>query len=912
MGGGGNILSYLLVGVFVLATSGLWAAGFWKGIGDESGTAENWSNGHSFMDNDNFYFRDSKMIGTDARRIMRLTANVDNTNGQKVFFQCGTEDEPFVVDDDGEKRDIKLKSNIYVGHSTNADNTQADGAGYYGSAVLNGGTWTCVQLYVGAGSEYTGYLRLNGASLTASGESANDFANGKIVVDNGTLSFTGGDLCVGKDSGSAELVINGGIVSVAKWMKTYGNGKGSISLNGGMLQTAHIHESSGSTTVNFNGGILKATKAYASHGGLIHGNVDVNVKAGGGCIDNGGYDIEISAPLGGSGGLTFTGTGTTTLGGDVSYVGKTSVTPGTILNITNSIAKSTILGTHGLVVAGIPSVGDTILTYTEDLTGTDLSKVTCAIAPGTEFEIGGEGNKAIVVKSVGQLLDNCWTGAANDGDLSNAANWSAGNVPTTGNANIFSAAPVTLTKGATFAPTSITFLEGSAAVTIDGDFTTLTAITNSSSVKQTFSGKVDFGSRDINVVQSGAYDDSSKSVTGGFVVFAGLVTGNNIANHTVFTGNYELTTDEKINFKTSGSTRGIVNANSTLRVKKTDQIQELYIMSGAKFYVKNASHGWNYWDDTTNGNQNHRLWYRSAGMFIADSYELTGNGRMWLGGFLKKTGDDVANANAVLKIGTLKIRSNGAIILHGYGDKGDALTTYIGEGGVNIASGKTGYYWVENDNHASTLRPWNSNFTFGKGAGTDRTNYDLRIGGNSCFTFHTDDESGVAKEITLDARIKTDSESSSLAVKGGGVLKVTSASPLMTGSTVVKDTATLMFGPDAGFGESGTAGAITLGAGTTLALTAVSREFLPLANELNLPMGENAVATIRIDGKRLLSGNNIIATVGNAATTANVKLDVDSSAIDGRRAKLRVVNADDGKKKLELNIEPEGFKVIVR
>lgn len=900
------------MGVFVLATSDLWAAGFWKGIGDESGTAGNWSNGHSFMDDDNFYFRDSKMIGTDARRIMRLTANVDNTNGQKVFFQCGTEAEPFVVDDDGKNSVIKLKGNIYVGHSTNADNTnadKADDAGYYGSAVLNGGTWTCGQLYVGDvvnGLEYTGYLRLNGASLTAIGQSGNDFANGKIIVDNGTLSFTGGDLFVGKNSGSAELVINGGIVSVAKWMKTDGNGKGTISLNGGTLQTYHIHEQSGSTTVNFNGGILKATDDYASYGGLIHGNVDVNVNAGGGCIDNGGYNIVISAPLDGSNGLTFTGTGTTTLGGKVSYVGKTSVTPGTTLAIANSEAMANILN-NGLVVAGIPSEGDTILTYTEDLTGTDLSKVTCAIAPGTVFGIGGEGNTAIVVKSVGQLLDNCWTGSANDGDLSNAANWS-GDVPTTGNANIFSTAPVTLTKGATFAPTSITFLEGSAAVTIDGDFTTLTAIINSSSVKQTFSGKVDFGSRDINVVQCGAYDDSSKSVTGGFVVFAGLVTGKNITNHTVFTGNYELTTDEKINFKTSGSSRGIVNANSTLRVKKTDQIQELYIMSGARFHVENASHGWNYWDDTINGNQNHRLWYRSAGMFIADSYEFTGNGRMWLGGYLKKDGDDVANANAVLKIGTLKISSNGAIILHGYGDKGDALTTYIGEGGVNIESGKTGYYWVENNKHASTLRPWDSNFTFGKGAGSD---YDLRIG-NSCFTFHTDDESGAAKEITLDARIKTDYESSSLAVKGGGVLKVTSASPLMTGSTVVKDAATLMFGPDAGFGKSGTAGAITLGAGTTLALTAVSREFLPLVNVLNLPMGENAVATIRIDGKRLRSGNNIIATVGNEATTANVKLDVDSSAIDGRRAKLRVVSADDGENKLELNIEPEGFKVIVR
>lgn len=906
------------MGVFVLATSDLWAAGFWKGIGDESGTAENWSNGHSFMDNDNFYFRDSKMIGTDARRIMRLTANVDNTNGQKVFFQCGTEAEPFVVDDDGKNCVIKLKGNIYVGHSTNADNTnadKADDAGYYGSAVLNGGTWTCGQLYVGDGTDYTGYLRLNGASLTVTGTSSsgNPCANGKIVVDAGALSFSGGDLMIGCGGGTAELVVNGGTVTVAsgKWTKSSG-GTGTINLNGGTLETKTIatDNAASSMTVNFNGGTLKANNEY--NNGLFYrnggkGTLTVKVNTGGGTIDSGNHAITIPVAIGGGGGLIFTGGNTITLTGAVSYSGQTSVTPGTTLAIANSEAMANILN-NGLVVADIPSVGDTILTYTADLTGTDLSKVTCAIAPGTEFEIGGEGNKAIVVKSVGQLLDNCWTGAANDGDLSNAANWS-GDVPTTGNANIFSTAPVTLTKGATFAPTSITFLEGSAAVTIDGDFTTLTAITNSSSVKQTFSGKVDFGSRDINVVQCGAYDDSSKSVTGGFVVFAGLVTGNNIANHTVFTGNYELTTDEKINFKTSGSTRGIVNANSTLRVKKTDQIQELYIMSGAKFYVANASHGWNYWDDQTNGNQNHRLWYRSAGMFIADSYELTGNGRMWLGGYLKKDGDDVANANAVLKIGTLKISSNGAIILHGYGDKGDALTTYIGEGGVNIESEKTGYYWVENNKHASTLRPWNSNFTFGKGAA--RSDYDLRIG-DSCFTFHTDDESGAAKEITLDARIKTDYESSSLAVKGGGVLKVTSDSPFMTGSTVVKDSATLMFGPDAGFGKSGTAGAITLGAGTTLALTAVSREFLPLANVLNLPMGENAVATIRIDGKRLRSGNNIIATVGNAATTANVKLDVDSSAIDGRRAKLRVVSADDGKKKLELNIEPEGFKVIVR
>ena len=182
------------------------AAGFWKGTGQDSGAAANWTNNKRFMNGDNFYFRDAKMTGTDYSRYMRLTADVDCTTGHMVFFQCGTEDDPFVIYDDGNNHTIRLKyknsgSNgiIYIGHSKNANNTNADetdDAGYYGSAVLNGGTWICNQLYVGDidnGTNYWSYLRLNSALLTVTGASANDFDNGKIVVDaGGTLSYTGG------------------------------------------------------------------------------------------------------------------------------------------------------------------------------------------------------------------------------------------------------------------------------------------------------------------------------------------------------------------------------------------------------------------------------------------------------------------------------------------------------------------------------------------------------------------------------------------------------------------------------------------------------------------------------------------------------------------------------------------------
>ena len=117
----------------------------------------------------------------------------------------------------------------------------------------------------------------------------------------------------------------------------------------------------------------------------------------------------------------------------------------------------------------------------------------------------------------------------------------------------------------------------------------------------------------------------------------------------------------------------------------------------------------------------------------------------------------------------------------------------------------------------------------------------------------------------------------------------------------VKDKATLAFGEGASLGT----GAITLGAGTTLALTSNSDTYT-LANTLNLPT--TGTATLRIDGKRLRSGEGLeIATIGNAAsvTTDNVKIEGD--AIGGRKTTLRI---EDGK--LLLNIQPEGLMVIFR
>ena len=92
----------------------------------------------------------------------------------------------------------------------------------------------------------------------------------------------------------------------------------------------------------------------------------------------------------------------------------------------------------------------------------------------------------------------------------------------------------------------------------------------------------------------------------------------------------------------------------------------------------------------------------------------------------------------------------------------------------------------------------------------------------------------------------------------------------------------------------------------SIAFHGVCPQSFTLVNTLNLPTGENEVATICIDGARLKSGDHEIATVGTGAT-ANVALDPASAALDGRKGTLRV---EDGK--LMLNIQPSGLMVIIR
>ena len=304
--------------------------------------------------------------------------------------------------------------------------------------------------------------------------------------------------------GSCDFYMNGGEVTVGNqvrfgtWILKNGWHHATVNLNGGILSAKgfYLHNSDDAklSKVVFDGGTFKASASgYLVSGddarydiadntklSALRARVGIDVGPKGGTIDTAGHDITNVVNFtrtSGSGGMRFVGGGSVVLTGTIGYTGKTSVEVGTTLEVTDASTKSTILNSRGLDVIGFATAGDyTVFTYEGGLdAATDLEKVTCSFAPDSTFAVVGN---SIVCHYVPQAIEgNRWTGAANDGNLSTAGNWSDNQVPTSGNALIASSKPVTLTAGATFKPDTITIPDYSAVVTL-ADSLTLNTLTN--------------------------------------------------------------------------------------------------------------------------------------------------------------------------------------------------------------------------------------------------------------------------------------------------------------------------------------------------------------------------------------------------------------------------------------------------
>jgi autotransporter-associated beta strand protein len=245
---------------------------------------------------------------------------------------------------------VALTSAIYNGY----------GAGATGLVNISGGAISLVDLRTDSGS---GTFNQSGGSITSAGGWV------RLGINSGATSvynMTGGsdagfgNIDVG-EAGSGTLNVSGvsnlSTTGALRIVGYTGGGVGVVNLNGGIITAGSVTTLTGTSTLNLNGGTLAATAATATY---LQGLTTANVRNGGGFFNNNGYAITIGQSLlhstiGGDnatdGGLTFAGSGATTLTGANGYSGGTIVSGGTLQMGSNN---NSALGTGGLTAnAGV-------------------------------------------------------------------------------------------------------------------------------------------------------------------------------------------------------------------------------------------------------------------------------------------------------------------------------------------------------------------------------------------------------------------------------------------------------------------------------------------------------------------------------------------------------------------------------
>lgn len=265
-----------------------------------------------------------------------------------------------------------------------------------GSTTLSGGATGIGAFNVGAsaagssasitsGAYSIGSVSLNNfgaastATYTQSGGTVNVaglFFLGQHLGGGGTTNtanFTGGSLTIGGDLQLykwANCIVNvsgGASVTAARlylgWVDASPTGTINIgdgtNFSGGTSGTMSIGSvfanNNRNYTLNMHGGTLKATAA----GNWIGAGAFTNafVKESGGIIDNGNFNISIGqvfshggvSPI--DGGLTFAGSGATTLDGANTYNGPTTLSAGTLI-VNGGIANSAVGVNAGTLAGG--------------------------------------------------------------------------------------------------------------------------------------------------------------------------------------------------------------------------------------------------------------------------------------------------------------------------------------------------------------------------------------------------------------------------------------------------------------------------------------------------------------------------------------------------------------------------------
>jgi autotransporter-associated beta strand protein/T5SS/PEP-CTERM-associated repeat protein len=149
---------------------------------------------------------------------------------------------------------------------------------------------------------------------------------------------------------------------------------GTYNLHGGTLIVRQIIQGSGTAIFNFGGGTMQATNTFTT-------SVPITLTGAGGdaTIDTQNYDVTISSPVSGDGGLNKLGAGTLILSANATYLGDTTIEDGLLqLNGANSVLHEiTGVGNLGVGDGATPSI----------LTANYIQVGTLTVAAGSEIII---------------------------------------------------------------------------------------------------------------------------------------------------------------------------------------------------------------------------------------------------------------------------------------------------------------------------------------------------------------------------------------------------------------------------------------------------------------------------------------------------------------------------------------------